>query len=64
MILIIEHLDQNFAEVFWKFIRDGEYEGISQGETFKNFYRFDKPKNPSYPAMIELFSRATMIILK
>jgi hypothetical protein len=60
MILIIENMSEQFATVFWDFIKKGNYEGIEQGEEFKNFYRFKKPKTPGYPVMIELFSKSAL----
>lgn len=64
MILIVdklnEELNEDFVKVFWDFIKKGNYEGIEQGETFRNFYRFVKPRTENYPAMIELFSKSQL----
>lgn len=57
MVLIIEALDSSFGETFWKFIEDGGYEHREKGTSENQFYRFTKPKNSSFPKMIELFSK-------
>lgn len=57
MVLIIEALDSFFEEAFWKFIEDGGYEHREKSEGEHQFYRFTKPKDSSFPKMIELFSR-------
>jgi hypothetical protein len=56
MVLFIEVLDSSFFQIFWKFIREGEYQ---EGNESKNrcSYRFQKPKKVEFPKMIELFSR-------
>ena len=56
MVVLMEEINREFGDAFWQFINDGEYQEIAQG-SHKNFYRFTKPKNLDYPAMIELFSR-------
>lgn len=64
MILIVdklnEELNEEFIKIFWDFIKKGNYQGIEQGETFNNFYRFVKPRTENYPTMIELFSRSQL----
>ena len=57
MVVLMEEINHDFADAFWEFIDDGKYQEVAQGNMHKNFYRFTKPKNPDYPAMIELFSR-------
>ena len=57
MVVLMEEINHDFADAFWEFIDDGKYQEVAQGSMHKNFYRFTKPKNPDYPAMIELFSR-------
>lgn len=56
MVVLMEEISHDFGDAFWQFINAGEYQEIAQG-SHKNFYRFTKPKNLDYPAMIELFSR-------
>lgn len=57
VVLLVESLDAEFGRVFWDFIRVGEYEHRRKSTREKCFYRFEKPKDESFPFMIELFSR-------
>lgn len=58
IVLVVEALDASFAEAFWAFIKAGGYEIRQSAETGKpTFYRFQKPADERYPAMLELFSR-------
>ncbi len=56
MILLIENRFKEFAEVFWKFIKDGQYKCGWRNSDVPHFYRFTEPL-PGYPIMIELFSK-------
>jgi hypothetical protein len=56
MILYVETLGPEFAKVFWDFIRQGRYQNKQKSTGKKVFYRFQEPADPSYPAMLELFS--------
>ena len=57
MVLIIEALTPAFGERFWQFIRDGGYQNRARSNGKPQFFRFDKPYDPHFPKMIELFSR-------
>ena len=57
VVLIVENISEDFGKAFWEFIRAADYNGIETGEAQKQFYRFKNPDDPSYPKMIELFSR-------
>lgn len=57
IVLIVESLNEDFAKTIWEFVEEGEYEHINKGSGDQQFYRFEKPKDKSYPFMIELFSR-------
>jgi hypothetical protein len=57
IVLIIEALDQSFVERFWQFIEAGQYEVRERVEGGRELYRFSRPKDGAYPAMIEIFSR-------
>ena len=57
IVLCIEALDSTFVQAFWEFIRLGGYRNQQKSTAKKLFYRFHKPEDPSYPAMLELFSR-------
>ncbi|MDO4939929.1 MAG: hypothetical protein Q4E54_08240 [Lachnospiraceae bacterium] len=56
MILILEDRYQEFANVFWEYIKEGGYKCGWKNSDTVHFYRFTDP-NPGYPVQIELFSR-------
>ena len=59
MVLHIEVLNPQFGATFWAFIKRGGYEVQQASETGKPvLYRFKKPADTSFPAMIELFCRS------
>jgi hypothetical protein len=62
MVLIVEALTKEFGDKFWKFIHDGGYRNRLKSNRKPQFYRFDKPNNPSFPEMIEIFSRTDSIL--
>lgn len=57
VVLVVEMLTPEFGEKFWAFIQDGGYRNKATNREQPQFYRFDKPKDVSYPKMIELFCR-------
>ncbi|MBR3621425.1 MAG: hypothetical protein IKN56_07925 [Clostridia bacterium] len=61
VVLIIENLNDEFANKIWEFIKAAGYQ-IEEGKN-KKFYRFNNPKDRSFPQMIELFSRNNSINL-
>jgi len=61
MVLIVEALTPEFGKRFWGFIKDGGYENRAKNNGVPQYYRFDKPKSPDYPFMIELFARAESV---
>ncbi len=59
IVLHVEALTPAFGEAFWKFVETGGYEIRQASNTGKPiFYRFQKPTDERYPAMVELFARA------
>lgn len=58
IVLVVEAIDASFVSLFWQFVEEGGYalRQVSQ-DAQRNFYRFQKPANPEFPAMLELFSR-------
>lgn len=48
-----EVLTPEFGRAIWEFVRAGEYEIQEKSEGGKIFYRFRKPTQPDYPAMLE-----------
>ena len=57
MVLIVEALTPEFGEKFWSFVQDGKYRNKATNGEKPQFYRFDKPKDESFPKMLELFCR-------
>ncbi len=57
IVLPIERVDRTFVGALRKFIQKGEYEIRQRTEESPILYRFAKPKNESFPFMLELFSR-------
>lgn len=58
IILCLEALTPEFFKAFWEFAKEGGYENLQVSTGERNFYRFSKPQDQSYPAQLELFSRA------
>lgn len=59
VVLHVEALTPQFGQSFWRFIEAGGYAIRQASETGKPiFYRFQKPSDASFPAMVELFARA------
>lgn len=57
MILLIENRFEEFATVFWKYVKAGGYMCGWKNSDLPHFYRFTEPKDRKYPKMIELFSK-------
>ncbi len=57
LVLLVEALTPEFGQVFWDFVREGGYENKQKSSGKPQFYRFSKPKDPAFPAMLELFAR-------
>ena len=59
IVLHIEALRPSFGEAFWSFVEAGGYDIRQASDTGKPvFYRFQKPADERFPAMLELFCRA------
>lgn len=58
IVILVEALDAAFGERFWAFVEAGGYQQRERSSGRKEFYRFQKPNNGNFPAMLELFSRA------
>lgn len=56
IVLIVEVLDAGFSSAFMEFVEAGGYEIRQRSEGRRILYRFAKPANAGYPAMLELFS--------
>jgi len=57
MVLVAEALTPEFVSLFWDFVRAGRYNNRQRSTGKKVYYRFSKPTEPDFPAMIEIFSR-------
>lgn len=60
LVLLVEALTPEFGKVFWSFIGEGGYENKQKSDGKPQFYRFSKPKDSSFPAMLELFARTSI----
>lgn len=59
IVLHIEALTSEFGVTFWSFVEKGGYEIRQASDTGKPvFYRFQKPADTRFPAMLELFCRS------
>ena len=58
----MEAIDGTFVRRFWDFIKAGEYERSESLEGPRKYYRFSRPRQPEFPAMLELFSRGPEIL--
>ena len=59
IVLHIEALTSQFGVTFWSFVEKGGYEIRQASDTGKPvFYRFQKPADARFPAMLELFCRS------
>lgn len=57
MVLCVEVVDGSFATKLKAFLDAGGYQVRERNNGKREFYRFHKPKDPSFPYMIELFAR-------
>ncbi|MBL1276323.1 MAG: hypothetical protein COB30_009550 [Ectothiorhodospiraceae bacterium] len=57
IVLCVEALNIEFANAFWGFVKAAGYQNQQRSMDKKIFYRFNEPKDKSYPFMLELFSR-------
>ena len=57
VVLYAELLDDSFLDLVWAFIKAAGYASRQGSSGERRYYRFAKPKDPSFPAMLEIFSR-------
>ncbi|MDO8835069.1 MAG: hypothetical protein Q7V01_05710 [Vicinamibacterales bacterium] len=58
IVLHVEALNAAFGATFWTFVEQGHYEIRQASDTGRPVhYRFSKPEDHRFPAMLELFSR-------
>ena len=57
MVLCVEVVDAAFGKAFKAFLDAGGYQARERSDGTKEFYRFHRPTDQTFPFMIELFSR-------
>ena len=57
MVLCVEVVDVEFGRAFQTFIEAGGYQARERSDGRREFYRFHRPTDRSFPFMIELFAR-------
>lgn len=57
MVLCVEVVDAAFGKRFSAFLDAGGYKARERSDGTKEFYRFHRPTDETFPFMIELFSR-------
>jgi hypothetical protein len=62
IVLCAEALTTEFGQAFWAFVAEGGYERKETSTGKRQFYRFQKPTDESFPFMLELFSRAPDVL--
>ena len=58
IVLHVEAMSAEFGHALWSFVENGGYRIRESNSGKPNFYRFEKPSDDTFPAMLELFSRA------
>ena len=59
IVLCVEVVGAGFARVFADFLEAGGYEARERSTGRREFYRFHRPSDDTFPAMIELFATPT-----
>ncbi len=62
IVLSVETTDTRFAEMFWAFIAQGGYEVQEGSMGERRLYRFRRPSDTAFPAMLELFSALPRVL--
>jgi len=57
IVLHVEATNAEFGSAFWRFVESAGYAIREAGSGRPVLYRFQKPSDERYPAMLELFSR-------
>ena len=57
MVLCVEVVDAEFGRSFQAFLDAGGYQARERSDGRREFYRFHRPTDRSFPFMIELFAR-------
>ncbi len=62
MVLCVEVVNAEFGRAFQAFLDAGGYQARERSDGRRDFYRFHKPADRSFPFMIKLFSRRPVIL--
>ncbi|MDZ7830929.1 MAG: hypothetical protein U5L07_04180 [Desulfobacterales bacterium] len=62
IVLVVEAVDAGFGSLFWEFVKEGQYQNKQKSTGKSLFYRFDAPKDETFPYMLELFAREPDIL--
>lgn len=57
LVVILEKYDKKFNIQLWKFFTDGGYKNLFRDGAEWKFYRFNNPRENSYPKQIEILCR-------
>lgn len=57
LVMLVEAIDETFVSRFLSFVEEAEYDHIKKSSGERQFYRFENPKDDSFPKVIELFCR-------
>ncbi len=57
MVLCVEVVNADFAAQMTAFLTDGGYTARLRADGAPQYYRFQDPTDPAFPAMLELFAR-------
>ena len=57
IVLCVEVVSANFGTVFAEFLQAGGYQARERSTGRREFYRFHRPSDETFPAVIELFAR-------
>ena len=60
MIVVTEAVDAAFADALHAFLREGGYECYVSRDRKPHYYRFMSPKDPAFPAQIEMLSHTLL----
>ena len=57
VVVCVEVISKEFGKVFAQFLEAGGYQARERATGHREFYRFHRPSDDSFPTMIELFAR-------
>jgi hypothetical protein len=63
LVLVAETIDAAYVTRFLDFVSLGGYEHVGRSKAGEQYYRFDQPADPTFPAMLELFSRRPELLV-